>query len=287
MAQLAERVRWMKPSPTLEINARAKQLRADGVDVLSFAAGEPDFATPAHIREAARQAIEDGYTRYTAVAGDPDLRAEVSDQFSKSRGVDVAPEQVIIGCGAKQIIAHFLHAVLDPGDEVILPVPCWVSYPTQVRMAGGTALLAETKASEGWRLQPEVLERHLTNRTRALVLNAPCNPTGGGYESSDLEALAKVLEAYPDVWVMSDEIYRSITFDGFVQHSIATVAPSLVDRVLVVDGVSKRYSMTGWRVGWGVGPSQLIASISRLAGQVTSCAPAFSQRAALAALTGD
>ena len=277
----------MKPSPTLEINARAKQLRADGVDVLSFAAGEPDFATPAHIREAARQAIEDGYTRYTAVAGDPDLRAEVSDQFSKSRGVDVAPEQVIIGCGAKQIIAHFLHAVLDPGDEVILPVPCWVSYPTQVRMAGGTALLAETKASEGWRLQPEVLERHLTNRTRALVLNAPCNPTGGGYESSDLEALAKVLEAYPDVWVMSDEIYRSITFDGFVQHSIATVAPSLVDRVLVVDGVSKRYSMTGWRVGWGVGPSQLIASISRLAGQVTSCAPAFSQRAALAALTGD
>lgn len=287
MARLAERVSWMKPSPTLEINARAQQLRAEGVDVLSFAAGEPDFATPGHVAEAARAAIEAGYTRYTAVAGDGELREEVAAQFRESRQVTVGPEQVVVGCGAKQIIAHFFHAVLDSGDEVIVPTPCWVSYPTQIRMTGGQAVLAPTRVEDGWMLSAEALERQITPRTRALLLNAPCNPTGGGYERGSLAALAEVLARYPDIWVISDEIYRQITFDGFEQSSIVTVAPELADRTLVVDGVSKTYSMTGWRVGWGVGPARLMSAISRLAGQTTSCAPAFAQRAALAALVGD
>lgn len=287
MAKLADRISWMKPSETLEINARAQQLKAQGKDVLSFAAGEPDFPTPAHIREAARQAMEAGYTRYTAVPGDPDLRAEVAAQFSRTRSVDAAPPQVVVGCGAKQIIAHFFNAVLEPGDEVIVPAPCWVSYPTQIRMVGGVPVLAPTTVEAGWCLTPETLRAHLTPRTRALVLNAPCNPTGGVYERERLEALAEVLAANEGIWVLCDEIYRSITFDGFVQHSLVTVAPSLADRVMVIDGVSKTYSMTGWRVGWGVGPAPLVTAICRLAGQVTSCAPAFAQRAALAALTGD
>jgi aspartate aminotransferase len=287
VAKLADRISWMKPSETLEINARAQQLKALGLDVLSFAAGEPDFATPAHIREAARAAMEAGYTRYTAVPGDPELRALVASRFAKSHGLESLPAQVVVGCGAKQIIAHFFNAVLEPGDEVIVPTPCWVSYPTQIRMVGGTPVLVPTTAETGWCLTPEALRDHVTPRSRALVLNAPCNPTGGVYESAALEALAAALGDFEDLWVLSDEIYRSITFDGFVQRSLVAVAPSLAARTMVIDGVSKTYSMTGWRVGWGVGPAPLVTAISRLAGQVTSCAPAFAQRAAIVALEGD
>lgn len=284
--ELADRISWMKPSATLEINAKANQLRAEGVDVLSFAAGEPDFATPEHIREAAIEAMNTGHTRYTAVPGDPQLRELVAAQFRETRGGEAGVENVVIGCGAKQILAHFFHAVLDIGDEVIVPTPCWVSYPPQIRMAGGEVVLVPTSADEGWRLDPEALESAISEKTRALVLNAPCNPTGGGYDRTVLEAMAEVLRRHPRIWVISDEIYREITFDDFVQHSLVTVAPDLANRVLVVDGVSKSYSMTGWRVGWGVGPAQLVTAISRLAGQTTSCAPAFAQRGAIAALSG-
>jgi aspartate aminotransferase len=276
----------MKPSATLEINARAKQLRSQGVDVISFAAGEPDFPTPAHVIEAAAQAMAAGHTRYTAVPGDPELRALVATQTGASWGREIQPDQVLIGCGAKQVIAHFYHVALDPGDEVIVPTPCWLSYPPQIRMVGGDPVMVPTTAENGWRLTPEALKAHIGPRTRALVLNAPCNPTGAGYGERDLAALAEVV-LERDLWVLSDEIYGKVTFNGFVQKSMIQAVPEVADRILVINGVSKTYSMTGWRVGWGVGPAPLISAISRIAGQVTSCAPAFAQRAAIAALQGD
>jgi len=276
----------MKPSATLEINARAKQLRSEGIDVLSFAAGEPDFPTPEHIVEAAFQAVNEGHTRYTAVPGDPELRSQIAESFSASRGHEVAPEQVVVGCGAKQLIAHFFHAVLDPGDGIIVPTPCWVSYPTQIRMVGVTPVLAPTTYEDGWRLKPEVLRDHLGPRSRALLLNAPCNPTGAGYTDEELRQLAEIVLEH-ELWVISDEIYNKVTFGDFVQRSMLEVEPRVADQMLVVDGVSKTYSMTGWRLGWGIGPASLVTAISRIAGQTTSCAPAPSQRAALAALRGD
>lgn len=284
--RLADRISWMKPSATLEINARAKQLRSEGVDVLSFAAGEPDFPTPEHVVEAAYEAMNSGHTRYTAVPGDPELKAQIAETFQATRGVEVVPEQVVVGCGAKQVIAHFFHAVLDPGDEIVVPTPCWVSYPTQIRMVGVNPVLAPTSYEDGWRLRPEVLLESLGPKTKALLLNAPCNPTGAGYPDEDLKQLAEIVLEH-DLWVLSDEIYNKVTFGGFVQRSMLEVEPRVADRMLVVDGVSKTYSMTGWRVGWGVGPAQLVTAISRIAGQTTSCAPAPSQRAALAALQGD
>lgn len=284
--KLADRVSWMKPSATLEINARARQLRAEGVDVLSFAAGEPDFPTPNHVQRAAAEAMAQGHTRYTAVPGDPELRARIAADFQETRGQEVSPEQVVVGCGAKQVIAHFFQAALDPGDEVVLPAPCWVSYPTQIRMVGCVPVLVETTAEQGWRLDPKALRDHIGPRTRALLLNAPCNPTGAGYPPEDLARLAEVV-LERDLWVISDEIYQRVTFEGFTQESMITVEPRAADRILVVDGVSKTFSMTGWRVGWGVGPAPLITAIARIAGQTTSCAAAFSQRAAIAALDGD
>jgi aspartate aminotransferase len=285
--RLAERIGWMKPSPTLEINAKAQALRAQGVNVISLAAGEPDFATPEHIVEAAHRAVREGHTRYTPVPGDPALRRAVAKWHGETRGGTWEESQVIVGCGAKQILTHFFHAVLDPGDQVLLPVPCWVSYPTQIRMVGGEVVEVETRAEDGWVPRAEALEAKIGPRTRALVLNSPNNPTGAAFDRAGLEAIAAVLVRHPEIWVISDEIYRTITFDGFVQESLVTVAPSLAERVLVVDGVSKTYSMTGWRVGWGVGPAALVSAIARLAGQTTSCAPAPAQRAAIAALEGD
>ena len=284
--KLAERVSWMKPSATLAINARAKELKARGVDVISFAAGEPDFPTPEHVRRAACEALEAGYTRYTAVPGDPELRAEVARLHEARCGVAASASGVVVGCGAKQPIAHFFQAALDPGDEVVLPAPCWVSYPAQVRMAGAEPVFVETSSEDGYHLHPDALARAIGPRTKALVLNAPCNPTGACYTKEALASIAEVV-LERGLWVLSDEIYWRVTFDGFVQHSIVSAADGMAARTLVVDGASKTYSMTGWRVGWAVGPEPLVAAISTLQGETTSCAPAFSQRAALAALKGD
>jgi len=284
--KLTERLGWMKPSATLAINARAKELQSQGVDVLSFAAGEPDFPTPEHIRRAASEAIEAGHTRYTAVPGDPELRAEIAKGFGSRTGVAVKPSQVVVCCGAKPAIAHFFQAVLDPGDQVIVPTPCWVSYPSQIRIAGGEPLFVKTEPEQGFRLGADALRRAVGPRVKALVLNAPCNPTGAGIDEDTLRALAEVV-IERDLWVLSDEIYWRVTFDGFEQRSIVAVRPELADRTLVIDGTSKTYSMTGWRIGWGIGPTKLVETISTLQGESTSCAPAFGQRAALAALRGD
>lgn len=284
--KLATRVGWMKPSATLAMNARAQELRAAGVDVLSFAAGEPDFPTPAHVRKAAAEALEAGHTRYTAVPGDPELRRAVAEAFSSRTGAEVGPANVVVGCGAKQPLAHFFHAVLDPGDEVLVPTPCWVSYPAQIRIAGGVPRFVPTDPGQGFHVSADGLREAIGPRTRALVLNVPSNPTGARATADELAAIARVaIEA--DLWVVADEIYWRLTFDGTAQPSIVSVEPELAKRTLVIDGASKVYSMTGWRVGWGVGPEALVSALAKLQGEVTSCAPAFAQKATVAALRGD
>ncbi len=284
--KLASRVGWMKPSATLAMNARAQELRAAGVDVLSFAAGEPDFPTPEHVRRAAAEAIEAGHTRYTAVPGDPELRRAVAEGFAARSGRDVTAANVVVGCGAKQPLAHFFHAVLDPGDEVLVPTPCWVSYPAQIRIAGAEPRFVPTDQGRGFHVSAEALRAAVGPRTRALVLNAPSNPTGARATVEELAEVAR-LAVEADLWVVADEIYWRLTFDGTPQPSIVSVSPEVAERTLVIDGASKTYSMTGWRVGWGIGPEPLVSAIAKLQGEVTSCAPAFAQKATVAALRGD
>lgn len=276
-----------QPSATYRMMDRVTARKATGASVISLTAGEPDFDTPAHIREAAVQAIRSGHTRYTPVAGIRPLREAIAEKFMRENGVtDVQWQDTIVCSGGKQVIFNALAATLNLGDEVIVPAPYWVSYPEMVSMCGATPVIATCGADSGFKLTPELLRESITSKTRWLILNSPSNPTGAVYSQPELAALANVLLEYPDVLVLSDDIYEHLIFDGAPFHTIASVEPRLRSRTVTMNGVSKAYAMTGWRIGYATGPRWLLQAMEKLQGQQTSGACSISQHAALAALRG-
>jgi aspartate aminotransferase len=248
-ATLSKRLDVIKPSATVAISTRANELRASGVDILSFSVGEPDFNTPAHINEAAKQAIDNGATRYTAARGIVELRKAICETSKARRGVEHTPAEVVVSVGAKHTLFNLSLALYEPGDEVIVPTPYWVSYPEQAKLGGAEPVIVETTAAEGFRLTPEKLRAAVTPKTKALVLCSPSNPTGAAYTGEQLRALADVI-AEGDYWVIVDEIYAQLVYGGFEQKSLLQVAPELKDRTIVFAGVSKTFARTGWRIGW-------------------------------------
>lgn len=285
MPSLGRRLDVVLPSATVAIATRARELKASGIDVLSFSVGEPDFDTPEHIRKRAAASIEEGATRYTAAKGMPELIDAVRAASKRRRGVGHEASEVIVSVGAKHTLFNLAMALFDPGDEVIIPAPYWVSYPEQVRVAGAEPVIVETTEESGFRLDPEVLRAALTPQTKAVILCTPSNPTGGAYRREDLRALADVLADH-DCWIIVDEIYAELVYDGFEQTSILTVAPELKDRIILVDGVSKTYAMTGWRIGWMLGPAQVAGACAKLQSQSTTNPTTVAQFAAVAALEG-
>ena len=286
MAFLSDALARIKPSPTVAITSLARELRAEGRDVVSLSAGEPDFDTPAHIREAAKAAIDRGETRYTSPEGIPELRQAVAAKFARENRLDYAPDQVIVTTGGKQALYNALMATLNPGDEVVIPAPYWVSYPDMVTLAGGTPVIVPAGIETGFRITPEALAAAITPRTKWFIFNSPSNPTGAGYDADRLRALTDVLLAHPHVWVMSDDMYEHIAYPPFVFRTPAEIEPRLLPRTLTVNGVSKAYAMTGWRIGYAAGPRDLIRAMVTIQGQSTSNACSVSQWAAEAALTG-
>ncbi len=281
--KLASRLDVVVPSATLAINAKAQAMRAQGHDVISFGAGEPDFDTPAYIRDAAHKAIDAGKTRYTAVSGIPELRKAIAEHSTRVRGVEAKPENVVVSVGAKSALFNFALAALEPGDEVVIPAPYWVSYPEQARIAGATPVFVPSTLESGWKITPDALRAALTPKTKAVILCSPCNPTGAAYSSAQLIAFADVLREH-DCWIVIDEIYGELVYDGFTQHSLLRVAPDLASRIVVIDGVSKTYAMTGWRIGWSIAPVAISKAMDMIQGQGTSSATTVSQFAALEAL---
>ncbi|MXQ07380.1 aminotransferase class I/II-fold pyridoxal phosphate-dependent enzyme [Alphaproteobacteria bacterium GH1-50] len=275
----ARRLQGLELSEIVRISERARELRAAGRDVISLSTGEPDFPTPDFVIDAAMEAARRGETRYTPTAGTPALREAIAKEHGRT------PAEVIVSTGAKQVLASALLGTLDPGDEVVLPTPFWTSYADMVRVAGGVPVLIPCDMGDGFKLTPERLEAAISSRTRWLMLNSPSNPSGAVYSRAQLAALAEVLMRHPQVWVISDEIYSHLSFERFT--SFADAAPDLIGRTLVVSGVSKAWAMTGWRIGWGVGPEPLIRAMIAMQGQSTSGASSVGQAAALAALTGD
>jgi aspartate aminotransferase len=282
---LSRRLDAVAPSATLAMNTRALKLREQGHKVYAFAVGEPDYPTPSFITEAAYEAAKKGATRYTPVSGTPAMRKAVCEATERHRGWAPTPEMVTVSAGAKAALFNLAMALYEPGDEVILPAPYWVSYPEQVRMVGATPVIVETREDDGWQLRPETLEAALTPRTKAILLCTPSNPTGGAYTEARLKELAEVLRRH-DCWVIVDEIYGDLTYDGFQHRSMAVVAPDLRERLVVVDGVSKTFAMTGWRIGWTLAPPRLAKALDTIQGQSTSNAAAICQAAAAAALLG-
>ncbi len=275
-----------KPSATYGVMARVAEKRAEGANIISLCAGEPDFDTPEHIADAGVQAIRSGHTRYTPVAGIRPLREAIGAKFQGENNMDVHWRDTIVCSGGKQVIFNALAATMDEGDEVIIPAPYWVSYPEIVQLCGGVTVSVPCPASSGFKMTPDSLQAAITVRTKWLILNSPSNPTGAVYSHDDLLALAEVLLAHPNILVLSDDIYEHLIFDGLPFHTMAEIEPRLKERILTMNGVSKAYAMTGWRIGYGAGPSWLIEAIEKLQGQQTSGACTISQHAALAALIG-
>ena len=283
---LSGRITRARVSATVHLSGVARDLRRAGHEIIDLGEGEPDFDTPHHVTAAAFAAARRGATRYTDVAGTPELRGAVARRFRRLNGPAAEPEDVIVGTGAKQLIFNAFMSSLNPGDEVIIPAPCWVSYPDMVEIADGIPVIANCGAATGFKLTADALERHITAKTRWLVLNSPCNPTGAVYTSEELSAIADVLRGHPDLAVTCDDIYQEIVFEPATFANLAAVAPDLSHRILTVHGVSKTYAMTGWRIGYAVGPSDLIAAMTKLQGQSTTNASSVGQAAALAALEG-
>ena len=286
MIPLSATLSRVRPSSTMAVTALAAELRAAGRDVIGLGAGEPDFPTPENIRAAGIRAIEAGHTRYTAADGLTELKEAVCAKFHRENGLSYTPAQVTIGSGGKQVLYNALMATLNPGDEVVIPAPYWVSYPEMVRIAGAEPVIVPTRAEDGYRLDPGALDAAITPKTRWVILNSPSNPTGAGYDRAAMRALTDVLMQHPHVWVLSDDIYEHLTYDGFEFCTPAQVEPGLIDRTLTMNGVSKAYAMTGWRIGYGAGPEPLIAAIRKLQSQSTSNPCTISQWAAIEALTG-
>jgi len=286
MSFIAARLSRIKPSPTIAVTQKARDLKAAGQDVIGLGAGEPDFDTPAHIIEAAKAAMDRGETRYTAVAGTPELRQAICDKFKRENGLDYTPDQITVGCGGKQIIFNAFMATLDDGDEVIIPAPYWVSYPDIALLAEGKPVIVPCPVEGGFRMRPEDLERAITPKTKWLVLNSPSNPSGAAYTEAETKALTDVLMKHPHVWVLTDDIYEHIVYDGFTFVTPAQVEPGLMDRTLTLNGVSKAYCMTGWRVGYAGGPVDLIKAMNKVQSQSTTHTSSISQAGAVAALNG-
>jgi aspartate aminotransferase len=285
--KLSDRVQRVKPSATLTITARANALRAEGVDIIGLGAGEPDFDTPEHVKQAAIDALHRGFTKYTPVDGTRELKQAVVDKFKRENALDYKPEQVLVSCGGKQSFYNLAQALLNNGDEVIIPAPYWVSYPDMVLLADGKPVIVEAGIDQGFRITAEQLEAAITPRTRLFVLNSPSNPTGMVYSHNELEDLAEVLLRHPQVLVATDDMYEHIIWADEPFANIVNICPELYERTIVLNGVSKAYSMTGWRIGYAAGPASLIAAMKKIQSQSTSNPTSIAQVAAQAALQGD
>lgn len=284
---LSQRVGRIKPSPTLAVTAKAAELKAQGKDVLSLGAGEPDFDTPAHIKEAGLAAIRDGKTKYTPASGTPSLKQAIINKMKRDNGLDYTARQVIASVGGKQACYNLCQALLDDGDEAIIPAPYWVSYPDMVLLAGGVPVFIETTAEQRFKITPAQLEAAITPRTRLLWLNSPSNPSGMAYTKVELAALAEVLLKHPQIVIASDDMYEKILWSGEAYSNIVNACPALYERTVIIHAVSKTYSMTGWRLGWACGPQSIITAMSNIQSQSTSNPTSISQYAAEAALNGD
>lgn len=282
--KLASRVSKIRPSATHQMSQKAKQLQAQGMDLIDFGLGEPDFETPREIKKAAITAIQQGYTRYTPPSGTDELKLAVVEKFRRENGLEYEKDQVVISCGAKHSLYNLAQVLFEEGDEVIIPAPYWVSYPDQVLLNGATPVIVQTNESDGFRLTMDHLKAYITPRTKALILNSPCNPTGAGYEKKHLEEIAQVI-LEQDLLVISDEIYERIVYEGFKHISFASLGPELKARTVVVNGVSKTFAMTGWRIGYAAGPKFIISAMANLQSQSTSNPCSVSQKAAVAALS--
>jgi aspartate aminotransferase len=285
MTMLSDRTKLIKPSVTLAIAAKAGKLRAEGVDVINFSAGEPDFDTPERIKAAAIEALRRGMTKYTDVKGIEPLRAAISAKYQLEHDLDYRKEDVLVSCGAKHSLYNVLQAVVNPGDEVVIPAPYWVSYSDMALLAGGMPKLIPSNEVTGFRITAEHLRAALTPRTRVFFLNSPCNPTGATYSRDELQAIGAVLEK-SDCLILADDIYEKIVYGGFEVHNLVTLCPALRDRTIIVNGVSKTYAMTGWRIGYALGPSDVIAAAAKIQSQSTSNPTSIAQAAALEAIRG-
>jgi aspartate aminotransferase len=286
MSLTAERLDRIQPSLTIAISTVARKMIADGKNVISLSQGEPDFDTPRNIKDAAIRALENGETKYTDVSGTNTLRKAVAEKFRRDSGIDYKPEEIIISTGAKQVLFNAMLATLNAGDEVIIPSPCWVSYPDIVTLADGKPVLVPCPQNNGFKLRAEDLEAAITPKTRWFMLNNPCNPTGAAYSADDLRAICDVLLRHPHVWILTDDIYDSLVYNGFKAGTIVAVEPKLKDRTLTLHGVSKSYAMTGWRIGFAGGPVALIKAMDKLQSQSTSNPNSIAQAAAVEAVTG-
>ena len=286
MSFIASRLSRIKPSPTIAVATKARELKAAGVDVIGLGAGEPDFDTPDHIKDAAKVAMDKGDTKYTAVAGTPELRQAIVDKLKRDNDLDYTVDQISVGCGGKQNIYNALMATLDPGGEVIIPAPYWVSYPDITLLAEGTPVVVDCPPEANFKLTPADLEAAITPKTKWLILNSPSNPTGAAYTADDMKALTDVLMKHDHVWVMTDDMYEHIVYDDFKFVTPAQVEPKLFDRTLTLNGVSKAYCMTGWRVGYAAGPDEIIKAMNKIQSQSTTHTSSVSQAAAVAALNG-
>ncbi|MDA8388625.1 MAG: pyridoxal phosphate-dependent aminotransferase [Nitrospiraceae bacterium] len=282
---LSERARQIKPSPTLAIDSKAKAMKAEGLDVINFGVGEPDFDTPENIKEAAIKAIRDGFTKYTPVGGTDKLKDAVTGKLAADNGLEYGRAEVIVSCGAKHSLYNAMQALLDPGDEVIIPAPYWVSYPEQVLLGGAKPVFLKTLEEDGFLLTASAFERAITKKTKALILNSPSNPTGSSYDRPALERIAEVA-VKKDIFIISDEIYEKLLYGGARHVSIASLGPEVKKRTIVINGVSKAYAMTGWRIGYAAGPAELVKAMTAIQSQSTSNPSSISQAAAVEALKG-
>ena len=283
---LSETLSRVKPSATIAISDKARELRASGVDVIGLSAGEPDFDTPDNIKQAAVEAINRGETKYTAVNGIAELKEAICEKFKRDNNLSYTQDRCFVAPGGKPVIYDAFMATLNPGDEVIIPAPYWVSYPDMVSLAGGTSVIIEAKAEDGFKLQPEILEAAINDKTKWFIFNSPSNPSGAAYTADELKKLTDVLVRYPDVWILTDDMYEHLVYDDFTFATPAQIEPSLYDRTLTMNGVSKAYAMTGWRIGYCAGPVQLIKAMTKIQSQSTSNPTSISQWAAVEALNG-
>jgi len=286
MSLIAQRLTRIKPSPTIAVTDKARRLKAAGRDIVSFGAGEPDFDTPQNIKDAAKRAIDKGDTKYTQVDGTAALKQAVCAKFKRENGLDYAPDQISVGAGGKQVLFNALMATVEEGDEVIVPAPYWVSYPDIVTLAGGTPVAVVGPENNGFKIRPEDLASAITPRTKWLVLNSPCNPTGATYSPAELKGLTDVLVKHPQVWVLTDDIYEHLFYGDFKLATVCAVESRLYPRTLTLNGVSKTYAMTGWRIGYAGGPKELIGAMAALQSQSTTNPSSISQAAAVEALNG-
>ena len=286
MSFIADSLSRVQPSATIAATQKARKLKAEGRDVIGLGAGEPDFDTPENIKQAAIEAIQRGETKYTDVGGIPELKKAIADKLKRDNGLDYEPSQCFVSPGGKPIIYNAIMATLNPGDEVIIPAPYWVSYPDIVNLAGGTPVIVDAQAKDGFKLQPEDLEKAITPKTKWFIFNSPSNPSGAAYTFDELKKLTDVLLRHDHVWILSDDMHEHLTYDGFEFATPAQVEPKLYDRTLTMNGVSKAYSMTGWRIGYCAGPQELISAMTKIQSQSTSNPTSVSQWAAVEALNG-